>query len=392
MSDYSITTDFSVKDALVTGNPLKLIKGSDVDTEFDSISTAVATKANKVSAPTSGNLATLNGSGDLVDSTYAPTNIWRRNVIINGGMAIAQRGTSFAAIADAAYSLDRWKYGKVGTMVHTITQSTTVPTAAQAGRVFSHSMKLELTTADTAIAAGDFCVITQQVEGYNFQPIAQQAFVVSFWIRHGTTGTYCVSCRNSGLDRSYIGTFTIAVANTWEQKTVTVLASPSAGTWDYTTGVGLSVSICLAAGSTFQTTAAAWQTGNFFATSAQTNGVNTSAGDLYLTGVQVEIGTAKTPFEATTVEQDLARCQRYSEWVAGVVLSAGVFHAYYFKVTKRATPTVGTIVFNTGTGATLAADLPHVALNSNPIGSAGLRQLDNHSANALFYVSVDAEL
>ena len=68
MTDYSRVNDFSAKDGLTTGNPSKLIKGSEVDDDFDAIVTAVATKANKAVPATTGNLASLSATGDLQDS------------------------------------------------------------------------------------------------------------------------------------------------------------------------------------------------------------------------------------------------------------------------------------------------------------------------------------
>ena len=44
MSNYTKTTNFTAKDTLPTGNPAKIIKGSDFDTEFDALVTAVASK------------------------------------------------------------------------------------------------------------------------------------------------------------------------------------------------------------------------------------------------------------------------------------------------------------------------------------------------------------
>ena len=71
MSDYSQATNFTAKDSLPTGNPSKVIKGSEFDTEFSAISTAVATKANKIGSGTNGALVKQDASGDLVDSTKA---------------------------------------------------------------------------------------------------------------------------------------------------------------------------------------------------------------------------------------------------------------------------------------------------------------------------------
>lgn len=68
MSDYSRVNDFSAKDGLTTGNPSKLIKGSEVDDDFDAVVTAVATKADKAVPASSNNVALLSATGNLVDS------------------------------------------------------------------------------------------------------------------------------------------------------------------------------------------------------------------------------------------------------------------------------------------------------------------------------------
>ncbi len=237
--------------------------------------------------------------------------VFRKNCIINGDMRIAQRGTSFVGIADGAYSLDRWIYRKNGVMVHTLTQDTDVPTVAQSGVLFTNSMRLNLTTADTTTPVGKFAFMTQRIEGYNFQRIAQRAFTASFWVKATTTGVYSIAFRNSISDRSYVGNFTISTTATWELKTISVTASPSAGTWNYTTGLGLDVSIVLAVGSTYQTTAGAWQTGNFIGTATNINGVNTGATDFRIVGLQLEAGTVATEFEMLDFQQEIAACQRY---------------------------------------------------------------------------------
>lgn len=53
MSNYVKSTNFTSKDSLASGNPLKIVKGAEIDTEFNNIATAVATKAD-----TDGNNAT----------------------------------------------------------------------------------------------------------------------------------------------------------------------------------------------------------------------------------------------------------------------------------------------------------------------------------------------
>ena len=237
--------------------------------------------------------------------------VFRKTVVINGAMRIAQRGTSFAAVATNIYILDHWFYNKVGTMVHTITQDTDVPTVVQAGILFTNSLRLNLTTADTAIAATDVATINQPIEGYNFQRIAQRAFSMSFWVKATTAGVYSISFRNAGLDRSYVSNFTISAGSTWEYKTIAVSASPSAGTWNYTNGAGMYMAIVLAAGSSFQTTAGAWQAGSFHSTTSNINGVNTGATDFRITGVQIEPSAIATEYEMLNIEDEISACQRY---------------------------------------------------------------------------------
>lgn len=54
MSNYSKTTNFAVKDTLQSGNPAKIIKGSEIDAEYTNIQTAIATKADTASPTFTG--------------------------------------------------------------------------------------------------------------------------------------------------------------------------------------------------------------------------------------------------------------------------------------------------------------------------------------------------
>jgi hypothetical protein len=248
----------------------------------------------------------------LVQNLVAATSaMQRKNAIINGDFNVWQRGTSFTSAATATYSADRWQYAKVGAMVHDMSRSADVPTVAEAGRLFNYSLLIDCTTVDAAIAAGDYSLIQEKVEGYNFLPLAQKIITLSFWVKATKTGIYCIALGNSVADRSCIKEYTINTTDTWEKKTLTFPASPSAGTWDYTTGVGLAVYFTLAAGSTWQTTADAYQTGNFFATANQVNATDDTANNFRLCGVQLEAGSVATEFEQRTFNEELALCQRY---------------------------------------------------------------------------------
>ena len=237
----------------------------------------------------------------------------RKNAIIGGDFSTNpwQRGTSFTSVATATYTADRWRWGQVGVGAVDISRSADAPTVAQAGVLTNHCLLTDCTTVDASIAATDLYNQQQYIEGFNFLPLAQKAMTLSFWHKHTKTGTYCVSLKNAGNDRSYIAEYTQAVTDTWEFSTISISASPSAGTWDYTNGIGLQVGFTIAAGSNFQTTAGAWQTGNFTATSNQVNGMDSTSNNFRIALVQLEAGSVATEFESRTFQEELALCQRY---------------------------------------------------------------------------------
>lgn len=251
-----------------------------------------------------------------------------KNLIINGDFRIWQRGTNFPAIVSGGFPADRWTYVRVGDAVHTASKSTDVPTVAQAGRLFLNSLLFDCTTADTSIAAGDTTFFQQRIEGYDFQQIAQRPFTLSFWVKGTKTGIHCVAFRNVGADRNYIAEYTINVTNTWEKKTITVPASPSAGTWNYESGIGIQLIWALSAGTTWHGAANAWQTGNLFTTSNQVNATDNAANDFRITGVQLEAGEEATEFDFRHYEQELALCQRYyTNYNAGLGGGGSIFRS-----------------------------------------------------------------
>jgi hypothetical protein len=291
-----------------------------------------------------------------------------RNVIINGDFNIWQRGTSFVSIADAAYSVDRFQYAKSGSMVHDLTRSTDVPSFAQAGRLFNYSVKIDCQTIDSSITSGKYCAFNQVIEGYNWLALAQKPTTLSFWVKSTKTGTFCVALRNSGADRSCVAEFTINASNTWEKKVINFPASPAAGTWNYTNGIGATLSFTLAAGSAIQITPNSWQTANAIATSNQVNACDNASNDFYLCGIQLEAGLVATPFEQRSIQHELQLCQRYFERSYNIETPTGTVEENQaawgnvnsadttllcvnvdFKSIKRTTPSI--TAYNTSTGA-----------------------------------------
>lgn len=327
-------------------------------------------------------------NGQVLSSTTSGVMSWSTpsggsslgdNLIINPEMVIAQRGTSFASAASGIYTLDRFTYGKAGTFAHTLSQDNDVPSVSSANYLFTNSYLATVTTAQTSIGVNDLAsILVYKVEGYDFKRIAQQSFTFSFWIKSSITGTFSIAFTNSGGDRSYVSTYTINSANTWEKKTITVSASPSAGTWNYTNGVGLRIDFNVAAGATIGTTTFnTWLTGGFYGASNGTNGVGTNGATFRITGLKLELGSVATDFKPRHIADEIELCQRYFEksylltvnpGSTGVSGQRGSFyqsvtgngsnvsaHTYAFSTVKRAIPTV-TVYSNTSGAAGFVND------------------------------------
>lgn len=235
----------------------------------------------------------------------------RKNAIINGDPNIAQRGTSFVSPSSQTYSLDRWILVNSSAATVTITQNSDAPSVAGAGRLILNSLRTQITGADTSIAAGDLLIIQQRIEGCLWAHFAQRDLTLSFWVRSGKTGTHTVALTN-GIDRSYVSEYTINSADTWEFKTLSIPASPSAGTWAYDHTAGARLSFTLMNGSSWQTTAGSWQSAAAYSTSNQVNVCDSASSRFFaITGVQLEVGSGFSGFDGRSFAEELTACQRY---------------------------------------------------------------------------------
>lgn len=243
--------------------------------------------------------------------------------LLNGGMDVWQDGTTFTSIANGAWGPDNWIYAKSGAVVHDLLRSTDVPTVASALVRATYSLHLDVTTADSSIAAGDFCAIATRMEGVQWRRFDQQIWSVSFWVKSSITGIYYVYARNAGNDRSCLAAYQISAADTWEQKSVAFPANPTTGTWDYANGRGIEIGWTLAAGSTYQTTAGTWQTGDYKAGSDQANAVNSTANNFRLAMVgRPTIGIDPHRWQVPDPGLELYRLKRYHEVFGGSSLAA----------------------------------------------------------------------
>ena len=241
-----------------------------------------------------------------------------RNILINGAMQVAQRGTSTASISSGSnFVLDRTKLN-LNSGTWTMSQSTTVPS----GQGFSHSLKLDCTTADTSLGSTDYLLVQQLIEGQNVQHLAfgtsgAKSVTVSFWIRSNKTGTYTCEVQQQDSGGSFYQNakaFTISSADTWEKKEITFVGNTSNNIIN-SNDVGFYATIWLGTGSSRSSgtfTDGTWHntTANRIH-SSQVNLADSTDNELYLTGFQLEVGEQATPFEHRSFGDELAKCQRY---------------------------------------------------------------------------------
>ena len=238
-----------------------------------------------------------------------------RNLIINGDMQVAQRGTSVASITTSNYyTLDRFNFtvGSMGTW--TMSQENDAPT----GSGFRQSLKVICTTADASPAASDQVRLDTYLEGQNLQHIkkgtaAAEQLTLSFWVKSNVTGTHTVRLVDYDNTRGDSASYTISASATWEKKTITFPADTT-GAFDNDNAASLGLIFGLGFGSNFTsgTLQSVW--GSYTDANSHVGQTNVAAAiNNYwqITGVQLEVGDTATPFEFKPFDQDLRECKRY---------------------------------------------------------------------------------
>lgn len=199
---------------------------------------------------------------------YFPTARSIANIVPAGdfGLNPWQRGTIFISpVADNAKLADRFKYRSAGVQTCSAGRNTVaMPTVAQAGKLITASATINVTGTNNAPAAGDFMLLRHTIEGNDWQYLAQIPFKIGFWHKSNGANRFCVALNNSGTDRGIVFPFQHNVANAWEYSVFSVPASPAAGTWNYTTGIGVTLDFVFMAGATYNAPApGVWTNGVF---------------------------------------------------------------------------------------------------------------------------------
>ena len=242
-------------------------------------------------------------------------NLGRRNLIINGAMQIAQRGTSATGIGvtPAYNTVDRWRFADANNPTGRFTQ--TQSTDAPEGFGFSH--KFEVTTIDGGPEDNEMQYTDHFIEAQNLQHLKYgtsnaESVTLSFYVKSSVASTMGVRFSHEDGGGSYGASYTINSVNTWERKSITVPGN-TATAINNDNGRGMSIRFGLNIGATYAgvgSNSTAWGNGKLFGAHTNTF-VGTSGATWQITGVQLEVGSSASDFEHRSFREELALCERY---------------------------------------------------------------------------------
>jgi len=319
-----------------------------------------------------------------------------KNVIINGNMNVAQRGTSSTGLggSDGYFTCDRWKLAFNTSGRLTATQDSSAPSG------FANSLKLACTTADTSVAASEYLFLSQKIEGQDLQRFAKgtsdaKPFAVSFYVKGNASATYVAELYDEDNNRVVGKSFT--VGTDWARVELS-MGADTTGALDDDNAASLTFQIWLHAGSTYNSGTLNTTWGSVTQANRAVGGssfFDSTSRTFFITGVQLEVGQNPTSFEHEPFERTLAKCQRYYEknmtnaqgYVNGTQ-HVGVNASYMTE--KRAAATVTWSLYNSNNLTGTAPD----SIHQNKTHGAYAYQTATNAGNWYFYYDfiADAEL
>ena len=265
-----------------------------------------------------------------LESMELDTGSLRLGPVVNPGMNIWQRGTTFTGVTTADMLADQYEIEFI-TSVGVMDVSRVVPTAADiftaSGQRINYALRVDVTTIDASIAAGEFVTLSQKLIGFNAAPFMHKQFTVSFFARSNSTGQRALAVGNDGDDRNFIKTWNVASANTWERISIVVPTQDLTGTWDYLTGIGLNLRWALMAGTDHDGTDDAWNSTADFAVAGTQNFLSSTSNFLEITGIQLDLGPAAKAYRGVPVEQDFTAAELFFQTSYNLGVAPGTVSA-----------------------------------------------------------------
>ena len=239
-----------------------------------------------------------------------------RNLVTNGAMQVAQRSTSVAGIGangTAYHTLDRWQIETGGSNSgrFTMSQSSDAPSG------FGSSLKLDCTTADTSIGAGEYLLLEYRLEGQDVQRIKKgtsdaEEITISFYVKANASFNFVLEVLDATNSRACSKLFSTTTG--WNRVEITYPADTT-GEIVNSNAEGLRLFFWIHAGSTYTSGVLNSSSFNSPTPSKRASGISSfyssTNNEFYLTGFQMEVGDTATPFEHRSYGEELAKCQRY---------------------------------------------------------------------------------
>ena len=256
----------------------------------------------------------MSKAAELAALIGSQTALSNRNFVINGGMNVAQYSTSAAVTTSSGYfTVDRFRTTATSDTAGRLTQSQATITDLPG---FANAIKLDCTTADTSIAAGEILVLATRFEGQNLQSLAKgtssaKAVTVSFYAK-GTAKKYMCELTDQDNTRSIRQQFT--VSSSWQRFSI-VFPGDTTGAFDDDNALSSILGFWLHAGSTYSGGSYTANTWASTVTNTRASGIDSffssTDNELFITGLQTEIGDVATAFEHRSFGEELQLCKRY---------------------------------------------------------------------------------
>jgi len=270
-----------------------------------------------------------------------------RNKIYNGAMMISQRGTTFDVNTSSDYTLDRFQVVDSGGITYdaTVTQDSSAPEG------FRKSLKISPDTVETSMSGSENAMIQQKLEGQDCQDFAfgtssAKKLTISFYAKSGSQNNnhqYTLQIRkydDSGNRNMVNRAFTVTTS--W-QRYIMTFDGDTAENIRNDNGLGIQLIWHLATGPSdiHEASTTFGRTVNnslYSGVTGQSNFLDNTNNEFYLTGVQLEVGDTATSFEHRSHGDELRRCQRYYEEQYFMDDAGGSYirGPVYWKVEKRA--------------------------------------------------------
>lgn len=307
----------------ISGAGIATVQAGGIDVTGIVTATSYRGDASQMTGAGLGTDGSANTSGIITATAFVPTvgQLSNRNKVINGAMVVSQRnGTSAVQLsASEQYIVDRFKNdtGSSFDMKADASQSTDSPDG------FGNSLKIDCDGVSTP-SGGHNGNIQTSIEGQDVQDFAfgtsnAKPVTLSFYAKSASQnnghvyGIQLCAFLN-GARNSQTKSFT--VTSSWQRFTMTFAAT---GTVTSTAinndnNIGIQIHFALGVGSSDLQNYSTWTADNaLLGFPGQNNFFDNTSNELYITGVQLEVGTVATPFEHRSFNEEFQRCLRYYE-------------------------------------------------------------------------------